>query len=319
MYYTGEFSKEYFRSSGFEIFLLGIVPSLLIHFIGINILSFIVPLEFWIIKIPNVRPDFEIIGTLMLGEGSHKYFKYSFSNVNENINNIAYYNITLVLFGGFLGFAFKLFVRRLRLDRKLKILRFRNEWFYLVSGEFLDFPKIKRLKVYDKKGKKLNGVWVDALVKIEGEEKGSSILYSGILADYQLSKDGGLENLYLIKTYRRYLSDDSKLGGTKKIPREEKIINNPAYYYPMPEHFFVIKYQEVINLNIFYSLVKKDNKKIKKNIEGIIYFIIGLATIISPYFLWKWITGSTLWSIILTIVSLTLLSNLGDTKEKTDS
>ena len=55
--------------------------------------------------------------------------------------------LTCILFGTLSG----RFVRITRLDTKLKLLRFKNYWFYLFKGEHTHFKKMRHLKEKNKK------------------------------------------------------------------------------------------------------------------------------------------------------------------------
>lgn len=79
-------------------------------------------------------------------------------------------------------------------------------------------------------------MYVDALVSTtEG-----TIIYEGVILDYELSKDGGLEYILLTKVERRYLKDDYREYG----------------YYEIPGNILFIPVDEIINLNFTYWCLK---------------------------------------------------------------
>lgn len=159
-YFTGEFSKEYFRSSGFEIFFLGIVPSIVFHTIGYNIIPFATPfsIDLWFFEwqVPELRIDIEMIGMLLVGKGDHEYILAAFKTIGSHYNHIVFYNLGITITGALSGYLAKTIVRNLKLDRRIKILRFQNEWHYILTSEILDFPKVKRKSSYNKKGMRLS-------------------------------------------------------------------------------------------------------------------------------------------------------------------
>lgn len=67
-------------------------------------------------------------------------------------------------------------------------------------------------------------------------------LYDGILVDYELSYDGGLDTVTLAEAHRRKLSDDPNSLDTK--------LKDP--YYKIEGHILLIKYSETKNLNFTY-------------------------------------------------------------------
>jgi hypothetical protein len=131
-------------------------------------------------------------------------------------------------------------------DRRYKDLRFQNSWHYILKGEFFDFPR----SAYDLEEDTVEAielVYVDVLIKTDE----GTIIYDGILVDYELSKDGGLDNISLKEVQRRYLKDD---------PGNENIWPSKSKYYEIPGHILILKYSEIINLNFSYYKIVYDEK-----------------------------------------------------------
>ena len=76
----------------------------------------------------------------------------------------------------------------------------------------------------------------------------------GILADYILSKEGGLDRIYLRDVKRRYLVKD-------------KPDNDENLYYQMPGEFFVISAQQIINIHITYYSVSIDDTSLQAQLD----------------------------------------------------
>ncbi|MCP5104072.1 MAG: hypothetical protein GY950_11870 [bacterium] len=120
----------------------------------------------------------------------------------------------------------RVFVRRLKLDRKYKFFRFQNIWHYVLRGEILDFPG------NSENADSMHFSVIDVLVNVDNK----TIIYSGLLDDYQLTKEsGGLEYIYLTDARKRYLDDNNKKNWEKIDGR-----------------YFVVPFSNVINLNISY-------------------------------------------------------------------
>jgi hypothetical protein len=73
-----------------------------------------------------------------------------------------------------LAIGIKMFVRRIKLDRKVKLFRFRNYWYYVFSGEILDFPYIKG------KASNISFAYIDIMVNVNNQ----TIIYTGLYYDH---------------------------------------------------------------------------------------------------------------------------------------
>ncbi|MFD2593342.1 hypothetical protein ACFSTE_21075 [Aquimarina hainanensis] len=127
-------------------------------------------------------------------------------------------------------------------------MRFKNQWYYILSGELLQFDKIKKSEVIfstigDIQRDNLT-VFADALVNIKENKRE---LYTGYVLDYDLSIDdvSELDKLYLGNA-KRY----KKCEETKKT----KPIN-------IPGDVFIINASNIININLTYITDPFSKKK----------------------------------------------------------
>lgn len=218
-YFTAEFSKEYFKSSYFELLLSTFLPATLFHLLGGTIIYVFFGYEF----------DYSLFIEL-----TEKKVSAISLIQKSSIFKAIIYNLVICVLASILGYRLKQLIRKYKLDRKYKLLRYKNEWHYLVTGEILDFPNVPG------EASTVDFVWVDLLVQTtEG-----TIIYTGVLSDYVLSKENGLDRIYLGEVVRRYLSDD----GNKK--RKE---------YAMPGNFMVFPFGNVINMNLTYYQIEDDD------------------------------------------------------------
>lgn len=227
-YYTEQFSKEYLKQNIWEVFLSTLIPSI-----------FLQNLWYFIVQIFGYKVNLIILGDLISKFPSSNTFR----NIQNNSFNIIFYHTTLLIFSSLFGHYSQSFIRNYKLDRKYNLFRFKNAWHYIFTGEFFDFPRATYDLTNDNP-KKIDYVFIDALVKTnEG-----TIIYKGILVDYELSDILGLETITLKEVRRRYLQDDSS---DKKLK-----------YYAIPGHVIILKYSEIINLNFSYFKldVTEDNK-----------------------------------------------------------
>jgi len=156
------------------------------------------------------------------------------------------------------GFLSKWVVRKLKLDRKIKLFRFQNEWHYIFSGEILDFPKVSG------EADDIDCSYVDALVRTDE----GTVIYSGLLTDYILTKEGGIDRIYLSSVKRRFLKDDILNGPESQTEQKPEDPDDKRYYY-LPGQFFIIPYNMVINLHITYYkfTITSDLKEMIKDVK----------------------------------------------------
>ncbi len=238
-YFTEEFSREYFKQSVTDLIFSSILPGFLIHFIG----------YFLFIK-GRTQIDVITIGTLLSGTSDADKVTRAFKAVYEKSPFIISYFAGVSFVGMTAGFLTKLIVRNFKLDRKIKLFRFQNEWHYIFSGEILDFPKVPG------KAEDIDCSYVDALVKTDE----GSVIYTGLLADYILTKEGGIDRIYLTDVKRRFLKDD--IIKAANASTEQKQTEEESRYYYLPGQFFIIPYNLVINLHItYYKITGTNNLK----------------------------------------------------------
>lgn len=231
-YYSEEFSKEYFKQSYLEQFFSSIIPSTLLH---LFCYSFFV--------LPKHEINLEVVGTLLSGSDDAIRITNAFNTIYNECKAITGYFLSTYIVGGLTGYFGKKIIRFTKLDRKVKLFRFQNEWHYLFSGEILDFPRVSG------KSEDIDFSYVDVLVKSDE----GSIIYMGILSDYILSRDGGLDRIYLREVKRRYLRDDNH--------------TKDETYYQLPGEFFVISSSQIINIHITYYKVSIDDSELQSELD----------------------------------------------------
>jgi hypothetical protein len=131
----------------------------------------------------------------------------------------------------FAGHTSRKIVRLLKFDRKFKLFRFTNDWHYLLSGEFLDFPEVPDHP------EEVSFKLVNALTSVGAQQ----MIYIGELIHFTLSDEGGLENIVLKDAKRRLLQDD--------------LVENR--YYEIPGRYITIPYKTIININIRYFYLEE--------------------------------------------------------------
>jgi len=228
LYYSKEFSKEFFKESLFGVFTATFLPSLFFQTIWI-----------YLVQLFGFNVDFSAIGNLLSSDSSYLFF----DSLQINFDKILIYNASLFLFSGFVGFMCKQTVRKLRWDRKYKFFRFQNTWHYILKGEFFDFPNAD-ISLQKDTVENIEFVFVDAVLDLQGD----SYLYNGILVDYELSNDGGFKNISITEPIRRKISDETIKN------------NKPNKFYNIKGHILLLKYNLIKNINFTYYTVDYDSK-----------------------------------------------------------
>lgn len=145
---------------------------------------------------------------------------------------VALYFGSLLVFSYLMPIGVRALIIRLRLDRVGSrfsgVLRFSGApWYYLLSGADFEAGDVPDFIV------------VSAIVDVAG----TPYLYIGVLEDYFLNEEGGLDRLILQQVMRRPLSCD-------KLPEDKG--RNLARFYPIDGDYFVLRYSEAITLNVEY-------------------------------------------------------------------
>jgi hypothetical protein len=196
-YYASPFSRKYSKSNLYSEIAWIIIPSGIIHIIGLYLMYYLYD---------DCFSELKKAAKLTLESfRDHP----NFSN-DLHFHFIILYTISLWVFAFFLGLMINVTVRKTHLDKRLRIFSFDNEWYYYLSGEILDFKNSVGTS------KDVGLVFVDALVR-NGE---NTHLYSGICENFHLKEDGGLSSISLCNTQKK----TSKESSYESIPSSLLII-----------------------------------------------------------------------------------------------
>jgi hypothetical protein len=154
--------------------------------------------------------------------------------VAADMATIGGYFASLIAFAHLGPTALRALIVRFGLDRVgspvSRLLRFHEApWYYLLSGA--DFAP----------GKRPDFIAVSAIVEVADRP----MLYTGILDDYFVDRDGQLDRLILQDVMRRPLDADKPGAGLAAVPGESR-------FYRVDGDYFVLRYAEAITLNIEY-------------------------------------------------------------------
>ncbi|MEO1253289.1 MAG: hypothetical protein AAFY41_00200 [Bacteroidota bacterium] len=206
----GPYSRKNLQPSLPNEIFWSVIPAFFIQLLAIQFL-----------KLVGFQPAIKELYLMVIGDPG-----VDFKIVNGELGAFLIYSAALLFLSYFLGASARLIVTHFNIDLKYNILKVNNEWYYLFSGKLAE--------------SEVDLIQLDVLVH-SNSEKGTT-LYSGILEDYFLNKEGGIDRLYMIKVYR-----DTK--------------------YEMPGDLFVIFGKDIININLTYFKLEEENQIAKQLLE----------------------------------------------------
>jgi hypothetical protein len=119
-------------------------------------------------------------------------------------------------------------------DTKFSSLRFDNVWHYLLTAKFINFNR-SQINLTNDSISDIDITYVYALVNVGN----TPLVYSGALVDYELSKDGSLDLLYLKNVKKKVLS----------LTNQETANND---FRDIDGNMLILKYQNIVNLSISF-------------------------------------------------------------------
>ncbi|WP_336516040.1 hypothetical protein [Pollutibacter soli] len=177
------------------------------------------------------------------------------------------------------GYFFRLLSVGQNWQINIPIFRIRNEWYYTLAGQYLQPPLRSTifqrifLRRFRRQFVRPDRILIDALVEINKE----AFLYRGRLERFVLSKEDGIDRLYLTDVKRRKFSDEKPDVKSEREKLEEfgeldKLLDSPINmedvsesdsaalmellidkrYYNIPGNNLILPYSEIKNLNIIY-------------------------------------------------------------------
>lgn len=190
------------------------------------------------------RPDLYSLTTLLSGQGEKGDYRRALqASVAHPVATASYFIFTCLL-AAIIGMLTHYYVRRFRLDHRYRILRFSDQWYYLLSGEILEFQEHGFIK------KEIDGVAIAAIL----ETTAGTFLYVGVLVEYWFNRAGEPDAFWLTSVVRRNIEGDragdsnGNAAGWWEDPR----------YYKIDGDIFVLKFSEVKNLSIKFLTVEPD-------------------------------------------------------------
>jgi hypothetical protein len=232
-YHAGRFSIRYSNLTITDQVFRSIVPGLLLQAFLIWVINYYRPNGYTI--------HLDLLGVLLLGAKEDRTVQITFRLLQANLGSTISYEVALMAVTAAVGWSTRKVVRHFKLDRRFRWFRYDNEWHYLLTGEILETSDVSAI-IRLQEAKHIDFVVVDALVKLETGD----MLYSGILAGYELASDGGLRTLYIHSAQRKQLT----------TPQGEEVVSGK--YYPVEGDLLTLPYTQLLNLNLSYFIDEKD-------------------------------------------------------------
>jgi hypothetical protein len=295
-YFYGEFSKQFnTKDPVLHSIFFSIVPGIVVQIFCLIIYHLSLGFESSFLNAFVIFRDFT-------SDGSNGTQEATKSFIDNDIIRFFIYSLATFIFSSFIGFVCSRFIRFQKWDKKFKLFRFKNQWYYIFSGEVLNMKKFEDAHKISFKGNK--GVdqntlmtYADILVSVS-EQNDRKELYTGYVADYDLKSDDitQLDKVYLIDTHR-YKKKDKVLDENGNEIKNVEIDNegNPTKSrnrVKVPGDIFILKASNIVNMNLTYipskSKKAENEAKKQKQLRKIqVFYLIVVFTIILVHFFYK--------------------------------
>lgn len=254
-FYFSEFSKQFStKETVYQSIFYSIIPGIIIQIIG--------ALLYYIFR--SSKLDIPNIYTI--------YIDILNASTTLNDNTISFLNNSLWLFlihifniyilAVILGIFISRLIRYFKLDIVTKIFRFKNQWYYIFSGEILLMKKFKSAfdivgNIEGDKNLSTSTTYADVLIE---NSSGTRELYTGFVIDYDLNNDdiSKLERIYLLDAIRYKKIRKRKKSG-KEVYKTKKIV--------IPGEIFILKGKDIININLTYLPSFKKEQILKNKLS----------------------------------------------------
>jgi len=252
-FFYGEFSKQFnTKDPVLHSIFFSIVPGIVIQIVSFIIYN--LSLDF-----NSSLLDIFVIFRDVTSDGSNGTNKLTEDFINNNLITFLIYSLVVFVFSAFLGWASSRTIRNRQWDKKYKLFRFKNQWYYIFSGEVLNLKKFEEAHNISFKSNKSSDqdifiTYADILVSVS-EQNDRKELYTGYVVDYDLKSDdiSQLDKIYLIDTHRykkkEKILDESGLE-VKDKNQEVETPTKSRNRLRVPGDIFVLNAKNIVNLNL---------------------------------------------------------------------
>ncbi len=266
-YYFGEFSKQFTTKEPIARSLLySIIPGVLIQILGLTLYRVQVNSELEMSHVFAVHHN-------LLSQDNFTNITTGF--LDDGLAEFCIYSLCIFILAIVLGYLLSRVIRLIGLDLRIKLFRFKNQWYYILRGELLGFKKFKQavnvLNRPDLNNKNIDMVFADVLINSAGKTK----LYTGFVVDYDLDSTdiSKLDKIYLFDAHRyKQVKEEDPENSEKEITITKKIA--------IPGSVFILDVSNLVNINLLYvtSPRKNDIPKINKW-KLLLVIVVAISTL----------------------------------------
>lgn len=290
-FFYGEFSKQFnTKDPVIHSIFFSIIPGIVIQLFCSVFYNFLIGTKTTFFDIFTVFKDFT--SDTFENETTKNFIK-------NDLTTFLSYIICVFVFSAFIGFLSSRIIRIFKWDLKYKLFRFKNQWYYIFSGEVLNMKKFKETQRFSlNKNKNFEQdtflTYADILLYVGSDDKKE--LYTGYVADYELLSEDitQLDKIYLIDTHR-YKKKDIRYNEKENeiIELDKENTSKSRNRIKVPGDVFILDAKKIVNINLTYipSNHKIEDKKKKyidrkqrffKYLQGF-YFSLFLLVILSHF------------------------------------
>ena len=269
-FFYGEFSKQFnTKDPVLHSIFFSVIPGIVIQIFTFIIYNFSLGFDSSFLDVFVIFRDITSDGTNETEEATKKF-------INNDLITFLLYSLGVFLFASFSGWFCSRMIRVFNLDKKYKIFRYNNQWYYIFSGEVLKMKKFEEAHKFSFKNNKGDEqdtlmTYADILVSVS-EQNDRKELYTGYVVDYDLKSDdiSQLDKIYLIDTHR-YKKKENVKDDKDEIKDENPTLSRNRL--KVPGDIFVLNAKNIVNLNLTYipSIKKKIEKKQKEAKRQVLY------------------------------------------------
>lgn len=273
-YFIGEFSKQFnTRIPIIRLAFYSLIPGVLFFLLSIYIYG-IFDSKF------SVSSALKIY--LNLSSSNNGFSTDTTNFLDKGLGVYILFTTCTIIISGLFGFLFHYVIRKFNFDKKYKVFRFKNYWYYIFSGEIVKFPKFDRaIADIQIEGVDKDSDVIMAYADILVNECGKSRMYTGYVLDYELEQDNinSLDKIYLLDAHKYDYSQNQRLRFQSNHVKKS-----------IPGQLFVIDYKTVLNINLTYipsydrmfrELDKLDRNHAKWEFLGTLIIILTIIFSIS--------------------------------------
>ncbi len=233
-YLSSPYSRRNINTTTLEEIYSSLIPAFIFHSFCVIILHQL-----------GHNIDYQFLFNLLIGSNTAK----NINRLNDYLSAFLIYMFINLLLNFFAALWLRKMVLKHKLYKRYPLLSIYNKWYDILK------PKTDLQEEIS--------VWLDVVL----ETRNDTLIYRGFLTDFWLDKDGGIKELHMEDVRRRVLSRDEtndpqhhvdqgvKPGGVASdmlVPDNALTESIDERYYYIPGERFIIKYQDVRNMNITY-------------------------------------------------------------------